>query len=322
VSYPRPRTASAHAAARAPAVPGVAQAQARIRAVLAKTKPQRPKGVNVLTHPNVARPSLALVADPQARGGLRQASVQEALAGAEDIAARKDGPARARSNKKVHRASSSRSSSRAPSRGPAAVEYECDFEPSTNEHPHQPMSLVAAARMQQASVQRLQPQSQQQMYRTRAGQVAPAAADPADEFGMMLSQPEPSMLDDSFNGSGDGDALNSTAGLMKQEAAAQARHGGNLEEYLRSLALPSHSEERRAALAALAAKAQAMPPAIYSSPLAHHRAPRTAPDSMSHRSEVFIRGSSASNALPPQRVQQMGAMDALQQIRRAHQVQH
>jgi hypothetical protein len=92
VSYPRPRTASARAA-RQPTHPGVRLAQSRIRSIVQKTKVKPGPAVSVLVHP---KPTQAFVEDKQAKAGLKQASVQNVLLGAHEIAARKSQPAHLR----------------------------------------------------------------------------------------------------------------------------------------------------------------------------------------------------------------------------------
>lgn len=350
-SYPRPRTASARAA-RTVVDPGVAAAQARIRAILAKTRPARTRGVSAQTHPHVARPRDVLLEEPRAKGGVRKASVQEVLQGAEDIAARKSQPVALRSKPGQQLPSSAQQKRTALHKKDPADEY--DFEPSTDEHPHHPLSLVAAAKMQAASTARLQTHagvpSHASFSSAGSAAVHPAASParasytassyephPDDEFGALMHEAEPSLLDDSLDGSGAGGGagLNTTAGLIQQEAVAQARHGGQLEEYLKALSLPSHSEERRLALERLAAKSKQAPQAIYASPLRTHSAQayqaRAAAQALATaqghgaerynaRANVIVRGSHSNDAPQPEKVQRVGGLEALQRVMNAHDV--
>ena len=348
-SYPRPRTASARAA-RSTTDPGVAAAQARIRAILAKTRPARTRGVSAQTHPHVPRPRDVLLEEPRAKGGVRRASVQEVLQGAEDIAARKSQPVALRSKPGQQIPSSASAAHKRASLHKKDPADEYDFEPSFDAHPHHPLSLVAAAKMQAASTARLQTHAGVPSHAELAARVSYAAPPPAsasashappphpdDEFGALMHEAEPSLLDDSLDGSGvgGGAGLNTTAGLIRQEAVAQARHGGQLEEYLKALSLPSHSEERRMALERLAAKSKQAPQAIYASPLRTHSAQayhaRAAAAALATaqghgaerynaRANVIVRGSHSNDAPQPDKVQRVGGLAALQQVMNAHDV--
>lgn len=294
------------------------------------------------------RPRDVLLEEPRAKGGVRRASVQEVLQGAEDIAARKSQPAAQRLKPGQQPPPSAAQKRTALHKRDPADEY--DFEPSSDEHPHHPLSLVAAAKMQAASTMRLQTHAGVPSHAAIAAQVHPAASPardsyaasaasyephPDDEFGALMHEAEPSLLDDSLDGGGAGGALNTTAGLIQQEAVAQARHGGQLEEYLKALSLPSHSEERRLALERLAAKSKQAPQAIYASPLRTHSAQayqaRAAAQALASaqgrgedryngRSNVIVRGSHSNDAPPPEQVQQLGGLAALQRVMNAHEV--
>jgi hypothetical protein len=358
MSYPRPRTASARAA-RSGSNPGVAAAKARIKAILDKTKPAKMKGVNAITHPNIKRPSRdALVEEPQARGGVRRASVQEVLVGAAEIAARKSTPIASRP-----RVGSRPPAVKSVSRGPKDPADEYEFQPSTDSHPHHPLSNAEAARLQteasirltthagippHTSIRQMQHPHSSPQSRYSYSSAAPspsiqrpnptaAVVDPSDEFGSLLSAPEPSLLDDSYNYDDENEeiGLNTTAGLIKQEERAQARHGPHLQAYLEAINLPGNHAEKNAALAALAAKAlHSAPPSsspqqhIYASPLRTHsaaayqqrQAQQREQHSMSYRANPIVRGSSANNSLPTQPVQRVSGMAGLEIIMQRHNV--
>jgi hypothetical protein len=156
--------------------------------------------------------------------------------------------------------------------------------------------------------------------------------DPADEFGALLAQPEPSFLSDDGAADAEDGGLNSTAGLRRQEAAAKARHGGDLEEYLRALAQPgqgNNTAARRAALAKLSSAGAAQhgnAGLIYASPLRTHSAAAYQQRERESRIDNFradpiVRGSHASSsAAVPTPQHRQSATAALTQIMYTHQV--
>jgi hypothetical protein len=301
LSYPRPRTASARAALRpstagataskSKAAQGVRQARLRIKAIVDKTR-VKPVGISVLQHP---KPTQAFTKDAFAKGGMRQATVQEVLVGANEIEERKDmTPAERRAAEQARLQHLKRD------RHPAGGD-EYDFVESSPERPHRPLSMVQVARDQRQASERLT--------HHLSGQVAPspnASYSAADES----------------RGSVD---LNTTEGLIKQHEALEQRHDGHLEQYLKAVQFGTQ-EERHEALARLAAKAaQQQPPSrIYASPLRthpSHRYPSQSPqqqETFSRRSDAIIRGSHANAAQPTPIVRGPSAMQALQGIIQQH----
>lgn len=242
LSYPRPRTASARASLGASSGgpprrvgtkegnKGVNAARSRIRAIINKTK-ERPRAISVLS---AAHPATAYIDDPLAKGGLRQASVQEALNGAHLIAARKSMPPKIRDAVLKKAAKPIK---------PKTDPIDYDFEPSTDEHPIRPLTVAEASQKQLESSLRLNRQ--------------PGMGSPFQSH------------DSSFELDHSGD-LNTTAGLIKQEEMIQKRHDGQVEAYLRALMLPAKSEARQHALRKLAEKAE-KPHHLYTSPLRRRR---------------------------------------------------